>query len=165
MAQPFSLPPILSKFIPVPRLRPAQLEARLFCAAEKVLSEWAQLSPSRLPMAPDRAAAEHWQLGVDLAGPQQGFLSLACKPSFGAMLAVAATGDPGAGSFSHEALIELCRLIRETFLTDGLRQDGRDYLLQSPRALQHEEVPAEAPLAALRINVSGYPLDLRLWLR
>lgn len=146
-------------------LGPATVEERLLSCADKVLSEWALLTPRKSAQAPDAPPADQMHAVVDLEGPQRGLLVVSGPQRLGAMLAVAATGDPGAAGFAAEALIELCMLLRETLLADVLGQDGRDYLLQSARWAQRDELPAHAPAAALRLSVNGYPLELRLWLR
>jgi hypothetical protein len=81
------------------------------------------------------------------------------------MLAVAATADAQSGDFGREALLELTQLLREALLVDGLGQDGRDYLLQAARLAQLDEFPAGAPTAAVRLQVNGYPVAIRLWMR
>jgi hypothetical protein len=145
-------------------LGPATVEERLLSCADKVLSEWALLTPRKNGQASDRPSADQVHAVVDLVGPQHGMLSVSCPQRVGAMLAVAATGDPGAGGFANEAVLELCMLLRETLLSEVLGADGRDYLLQAARWSQHDELPAHAPAAALRLSVNGYCLELRLWL-
>lgn len=146
-------------------LGPATVEEKLLGCADKVLSEWALLTPRKTGPAADAPAADQMHASVDLEGPQRGLLVVSGQQRLGAMLAVAATGDPGATSFAGEALLELCMLLRETLFAEVLGQDGRDYLLQSARWVQRDELPTHQPAAALRLSVNGYPLELRLWLR
>jgi len=99
-----------------------------------------------------------------LHGPRNGFFSIATTPRLGTDLAVAATGDPGASSFGTEALLELCQLLRESVLREGLGIDKRDYLMHSPHVTSAEDLPTATPSATLKMLVSGQPLELRLWM-
>jgi hypothetical protein len=113
---------------------------------------------------PDAPAADQIHAAIALDGPRSGLLLLSAQPRLGAMLAITATGDPGASSFHGEALLELCQLLREALVAEVLGQDGRDYLLQSARWVPRDELPEQRPSAALRLTVNAYPLELRLWL-
>ncbi len=140
------------------------LEQQLRGCAQAVLEEWAGLSPVFLGLPGTRPLTGMVSLGAAINGPRQGLLCLSAAHRLGALLAVQATGDPGAGSFSGEALRELCQQLREALMKDALGLDQQDYLIHAPEPFSHERWPLEPPAISLLLTVEGFPLELRLWL-
>lgn len=140
------------------------LDLQVRGCTQAVLEEWAGFSPVFLGLPGSRPLTGMVSLGAPLDGPRRGLLCISATHRLGALLAVKATGDPGAGSFSGEALRELCQQLRESLLFGALGLDQRDYLIHAPEALSHERWPLEKPVISLLATVEGYPLEIRLWL-
>lgn len=83
-------------------------EPALHSAACDVLRDWAGLQAEAAGQPARKPQHGMLCLAVGLGGGAYGMVSVAAEHRLGAALAVAATGDPGAGSFSAEALQELC---------------------------------------------------------
>lgn len=139
--------------------RSAALEAMIHMAAEWVVGDWSHLRVVRRGFAPDQPAADHLHVAVDLQGSWHGLLAVSAQPRLGAMLAVATTGDPDAGDFAHEALVEFSQLLQEHLLEQGARAS----FPPSARRVLAQELPAGPPAAALRLVLNGYPLEIRFW--
>jgi hypothetical protein len=125
--------PLLKLFLnnrPV-ELEKASLDQKLMICTDKVLGEWAQLAGHRVEDPGQRPEEGLQTLIAAMHGPQNGLLSVATTPRLGTLLAVGATGDPSAASFSQEALLEFYRLLRECIIQDGLGADCRDFLLHT----------------------------------
>lgn len=141
---------------------PAALQAAdaLQANAQAVLQDWAGLTAEPSGRPPRRPGSGMVCLAVKVDGQAASIVSVAASHHLGAQLAVAATGDPGAGSFSGEALRELCTLLRERLCRDP---QGRSPLKLLPEPLNEGQWPGQAPSAELCLLVNGHPLEIRLW--
>lgn len=141
---------------------PAALHAAesLQADALAVLQDWAGLRAEPSGRPPRRPGNGMVCLAVKVDGQPSSIVSVAATHHLGAQLAVAATGDPGAGSFSGEALRELCTLLRERLSRNG---EGRSPLSLIPEPLDEGQWPGHAPEAELCLLVNGQPLEIRLW--
>jgi hypothetical protein len=141
---------------------PAGLQAAeaLQASAQAVLRDWAGLRAEPSGRPPRRPGNGMVCLAVKVDGQPATIVSVAATHHLGAQLAVAATGDPGAGSFSGEALRELCTLLRERLSRDA---EGRSPLTLMPEPLDESQWPGQAPEAELCLLVNGQPLEIRLW--
>jgi hypothetical protein len=141
----------------------AALEERLFSAVERVLHEWARLTPRKSGQGLDSPATYPMHATVRMEGSQAGLLVVSGQERVGAMLAVAATSEADARSFATEALLELCQRLREALFSPAAGPESHEPLWPSVRWTHREELPRHAPSAALRLQVNGYPLEIRLW--
>jgi hypothetical protein len=129
-------------------------------SAQDLIQDWAGLSAEPSGRPARRPQSGMLCLAVRVEGSPACLVSVAASHRLGADLAVAATGDPGAGSFSGEALRELCTLLRER-LNQGTA--GRAPLTLIPEPLDDGQWPGHAPEAELTLLVNGQPLEIRLW--
>jgi hypothetical protein len=132
---------------------------RLQADAMAVIQDWAGLEAQPSGRPSKRPQTGMVCLAVKVEGSPAALISVAASHRLGAELAVAATGDPGAGSFSGEALRELCTLLRER-LSEG---SERPPLTLIPEILDDGQWPGHAPSAELTLLVQGHSLEIRLW--
>jgi hypothetical protein len=141
----------------------ASLPSRLERHAALVLRDWTGLQACTWTGGPLSPAQEALLVTLTLEGPRRAQFAVSAPRGLGALMAVAGTGDPGATSFSVEAVVELVHLLREPLL-DLLQQDGQDCLSHGPRLAHSSELPQRPAHSDLCVGVGGYPLRLRLWI-
>jgi hypothetical protein len=130
---------------------------------DRVLVHWAQLR-SHAAVPQELPAREPLHILLRLDGPFRAQLAVSGPLSLGALLAVAATGDPGAVSFAREALVELVQLLRDPLFLGVLERDPSDCVSDGPRVVPGRELPSATPKADVQVAVGAYPLRVRLWL-
>lgn len=136
------------------------LAQELAAEASALLLDWAGMRAEPQGRPSKRPQPGMLCLAVKVDGQAGALVAVAATHRLGADLAVAATGDPGAASFSGEALRELCTLLRERL---SLSQGAQAPLTLIPEPLDDGQWPGHAPQAELSLLVNGHPLEIRLW--
>ena len=130
---------------------------------DQVLSNWAfmALQPSGKPAA--GPAPLPLEYSVSLRGALNCRLVLRSNADFGAELAQASTGDPGAREQGADAFKELCNLVAGHLLTEYFGGESSAFEPFMPEPSRPDTWPPIDPDAESVMLVERFPLEARLW--
>jgi hypothetical protein len=131
---------------------------------DRVLSDWAFLAVSPAGKPAVGPAVLPLEFSTILAGKLKCLLVLRSSHAFGAELAYACTGDPGAREQGADAFRELCNLLASHLLTGYLGGESGDFAPFLPERSRPEQWPAVPAEVEAVMMVENFPLEARLWI-
>src|SRR5581483_12157544 len=134
----------------------------LFATLEKVLEQWAFISPvpSREPVLPPGPSLS---LKVELDGAHPGVLGMRCETEFSRVLAECATGEDVEEDEAKDAFKELANVFCSHMLTDWWGKDSAPDKPFVPRWVETSEWPDENPALTCSVECEGRRLDVFFW--
>ncbi|HTA17012.1 MAG TPA: hypothetical protein VK786_04635 [bacterium] len=130
----------------------------------EVISDWAFLSAVHSGKPAPGPAPLDLEFSVSLRGPLSSLLVLRADKAFGAELAHASTGDPGAREQAADAFRELCNMVASHLLTNFF--GGREMIYDPfvPVPSLPERWPDREPTVECVMLVEHFPVEARLWI-
>lgn len=130
---------------------------------DKLLGDWAFLSimPAGAPVA--GPAELPLEFTAQIVGRVSCVLVLRSSHAFGAELAYASTGDPGAREQGADAFQELCNMLCSHVLTNFLGGDQGGFAPFLPQRSRPEQWPSDQADVASVVLVEDHPVEVRLW--
>jgi hypothetical protein len=130
---------------------------------DRVLGDWAFLAVNPAGKPAEGPAPLPLEYSTILAGKLKCLMVLRSNHAFGAELAYACTGDPGAREQGADAFQELCNLLASHLLTAYLGGEQGDFAPFLPERSQPQQWPESPASIEAVMMVESFPLEVRLW--